>query len=197
MAFPVEKTIFGNYWILTGSIVLNRLVMPRIISFFDIAKNAMIGDDYVKVLGAEHGGALYLSDVMSVYRSGVPGSYNERRRNDPNYLVSALRSHIDCNNKMNAFTKNKYSNLFDKANKRLYFSLMCNSHLDMNIKKSVIEADMNNIDIKDQMSWNLIFKHPYAIRILKNVHMVALRVLGRRKRCHLKIQDFPREKRGV
>jgi hypothetical protein len=57
MIFPIEKVILGGGGFMhTGSIVLNRLVLPRIISFFDIAKEAPVGDYYVQVLGAEHGG---------------------------------------------------------------------------------------------------------------------------------------------
>lgn len=191
MIFPIETVILGGGGFMhTGSIVVNRLVIPRIISFFDIAKGAPIGDYYMQVLGAEHGGALYLSDVMSVYRSGVPGSWSARIDNDPSYWASLwFRSSIDCNNKMSIYTKNKYKILFNIKNKQIYSGLIRSLYLDIDMKKDVIGADINNIDINDKILWNLLFKRPYVVKILQNVHQLFLRVLRRRNRCYLKIQD--------
>lgn len=183
MVLPIEKVILGGGGFMhTGSIVLNRIVIPRVISFFDIAKDAPIGDYYVQVLGAEHGGALYLSDVMSVYRAEVPGSFSRRIINDPNYWASSFRSIIVSNNKMNVFTKNKYSNLFDIINKRSYSYIIRILYLDLDTKKSIIETDISNIYIKDQILWRLLFKHSYVVRILQSVHTFALQIRGRRNR---------------
>jgi glycosyltransferase involved in cell wall biosynthesis len=179
--FSIEKVILGGgYFMHTGSIVLNRLVLPRIISFLDIAKDAPVGDMYMQILGAEHGGALYLSDVMSVYRSEVPGSWSERVYKDRNFWASNFHLYIDCNNKMSVFTKNKYLNLFEIKNKQLYSNLIRSLCLDIDTKKSIIGEDMGNIDIKDQILWNLVFKRPYAVKILQSAHPLALQVLGRR-----------------
>jgi glycosyltransferase involved in cell wall biosynthesis len=179
MTFPVEKVILGGGGFMhTGSIILNRLVVPRIISFFDIAKEARSGDYYLQVLGADHGGALYLSDVMSVYRSGVPGSWSANMRNDQNYWALFFRSTIICNNKMSAFTKNKYSNYFNIQNKKLYSSIIRSLYPDIDTKKVIIDKDMDNLYIKDKILWILLFKRPYAVKFLKIVRLFALKVKG-------------------
>lgn len=197
MIFPIEKVILGGGGFMhTGSIVLNRLAISRITSFFDIAKDAPIGDYYMQVLGAEHGGALYLSDVMSVYRSGIAGSWSERLGNDPNYWASWFRSITVCNNKLNIYTKSKYSNMFGIKKKQRFSRLIRYLYLDPDMKKSIIGADMNNIDIKDKILWNLLFKRPYAVKILQNLHQFALRMLGRRNRCHLKIPGLRKKNQG-
>ena len=187
MIIPVEKVIlYGGGFMHTGSIVLNRLVIPRIISFFDIAKEAQVGDYYLQILGAEHGGALYLSDVMSVYRRGVPGSWTSRIRNDPNYWALLFRSIIICNNKMNAFTKNKYLNLFNIQNKETYSSLIRSIYIDVNTKEAIIDKDMDNIDLKDKVLWNLLFKHRSVVEILKIARLFTLKVKGflKKNRCY-------------
>lgn len=180
--FSTEEVILGGgEFMHTGSIVLNRSTIPRITSFFDIAKDAPVGDYYVQILGAEHGGALYLSDVMSVYRSGIPGSWSERIGSDPNRLGIYYRSFMACNNKMSDFTKNKYSNLFDTRNKQLYSSLIWSLYLDIDTKKSII-GDVDKIDTKDRIVWNVIFKHPFVMKILRSVHQLAKQVLSHRWR---------------
>lgn len=187
MIFPTEEIVLGGGGFMhTGSIVLNRQVIPRIMSFFNIAKEAPVGDYYVQVLGAENGGALYLNDVMSVYRSGVPGSWSERMSSDPNHYRKWFHSFIACNNKMNTFTKNKYPNSFESYNKQLYSNLIRSLYLDINTKKSIIGANADQIDAKDRMLWNTIFKRPFIIRILRSVHQFVLQIFNHRNRNHSK-----------
>lgn len=190
--YSIEEVILGGGGFMhTGSIVLNRLAIPRIISFFDLAKDAPVGDYYVQILGAEHGGALYLSDVMSVYRSGVSGSWTERMSNDPNRLASWFRSSIVSCSKMNAFTKNKYSDLFSTLNKQSYSGLIRSLHLDINTKKSIIDGEMNNLDVKDRILWNVIFKRPFMVKNLRSVYQFVLQIRNRRNRDHSKSQRIP------
>jgi glycosyltransferase involved in cell wall biosynthesis len=189
--FSTEEVILGKGGFMhTASIILNRLTIPRIVSFFDIAKEAPVGDYYIQVLGAEHGGALYLSDVMSVYRSGIPGSWSERVRKDPSHIVcSRSHSYTICYHKMNVFTKKKYSKLFDILIKQHYSDLIRSLYLNIDTKKSIIDADMSYIDAKDLILWNLIFKHQFIVKILHGMHQLALQALSRRNRRHFKGQE--------
>jgi len=173
--FSAEDVIMGGGGFMhTGSIVLNRLAIPRIISFFDIAQEASIGDYYIQVLGAEHGGALYLPDAMSVYRSGVPGSWSERMRSNPELLGISFRSRIICNEKMSDFTENKYTKLFRIKKEELYSDVIRSLYLDINTKKSIISENMSEIRAKDRILWNAIFKHPSIVTIIKHPSIVKI-----------------------
>jgi hypothetical protein len=99
---------------------------------------------------------------MSVYRAAIPGSWSSRVGKDPNYFASWFHSIIVCNNKMSVFTKNRYLNLLEIKNKRLYSNLIRSLYLDIDMKKSIIGEDMGNIDIKDKILWSLLFKRPYS-----------------------------------
>lgn len=180
--FSTEEVILGGGGFMhTGSIILNRLVIPRIISFFDTAKNAPVEDYFVQILGAEHGGALYLGDVMSVYRSGVPGSWSERVGCDPNHFASWFRSHIICYDKIDAYTQKKYSDLFITLCRQRYSSLIRSLYLDIDMKKSIIIGEgINKIDVKDRILWNAIFKHPSIVKILRGVLGLARQILSHR-----------------
>ena len=192
--FSTEKVIMGGGGFMhTGSVVINRLAISRIISFFDLAKEAPVGDYYMQILGAEHGGALYLSDIMSVYRSGVPGSWSRRVNSDPNHLASWYRSIIICYNKMDIFTKKKYSKLFEILKKQRYSSLIRSLHLDIDTKKSIIGADMDKIDVKDQILWNTTFKHPFIAQILRRGRQLVLQIRSYRNRRHPKNQKTLKE----
>ncbi len=188
--FPTEEIILGGGGFMhTGSIILNRLAIPRIISFFDIAKEAPVGDYYIQILGAENGGALYLSDVMSIYRSGVPGSWSVRTKKDPSHVVnSRYRSYITCLNKMDVLTKKKYSKSFNIQKKKQYSSLIRSLYIDIDTKKSIIDAETYDFDAKDRILWNLVFKHPFAVKSLQNMYQIFLQVRSHRNRRRLKNQ---------
>lgn len=195
--FPVEEVIsWRGMFMPTASIIINSVVIPQIVSFFDIAKEAPVGDFYIQVLCAENGGALYLSDIMSIYRSRARGSWTERIGKDSSLLESWFLLSLRSHDKINAFTNNKYSKLFAIRKKRYHSELIKSLRLDINAKKRIIGVDMNNIDIKDKILWNLLFKRPYVVRISRSLYPLALRVLGRRNRYHLKIQDSGKKNQG-
>ncbi len=190
--FSMEEVILGGGGFMhTGSIVLNKLVLPRILSFFDIAKEASIGDYYIQMLGAEHDGALYLNDVMSVYRSGVPGSWSEAVSTDPDHLALLFQSLIICYGKMDIFTKNRYSNTFAVMNKQIYSDLIRSLYINIDAKKSSIEENMSDIDIIDRILWSAIFKHEIVVKILQGMHQLAKPILNYRDRQYSKERDIP------
>jgi len=165
--FPIEEVIsWWGVFMPTASIVIHRLAIPRIISFFSIARDAPVGDYYIQVLGAENGGALYLNDVMSVYRYMVPGSWTEDIKEDSSRQGSWLRLSIQTHDKLNAFTDHKYSELFDTRKKRYYSHVIRLPFLDITIKENIIDANFDNIDIRDRILWDTVYKRPSIVNIL-------------------------------
>ncbi len=166
---PVEVVILSwDVFMPTASIVLNRSVVSRIVSFFDLASDAPVGDYYIRVLGAENGGALYLSDIMSVYRYGTPGSFTERKSKENSDEIGLwYRRCVSAQAKLNTFTDNKYSELFDHRRKRYYSGVIRSLRLDANTKKEIIGEYINKIDVKDRILWNAVFKHPSIMAIIK------------------------------
>ena len=204
---PVEDIILSRWGhIPTASIILNRSVVPRIFSFFNLAKDAPVGDYYIRVLGAENGGALYLNDIMSVYRYMVPGSFSKRMsKSSSDEEALWYRRTIISLAKLNTFTDSKYSKLLDIRKKRNYSGVVRSLRIDINTKKNIIGEDMDKIDVKDRILWNTIFKHPFIIaiimhppilKILRSVHQLAEQILNYKNRPHLKNQDPLEKARG-
>ena len=204
---PVEDIILSKWgYIPTASIILNRSVVSRIFSFFDLAKDAPVGDYYIRVLGAENGGALYLNDIMSVYRYMVPGSFSERMKNSSSDEEALwYRRTIISLAKLNTFTDSKYSKLLDIRKKRNYSGVVRSLRIDINTKKNIIGEDMDKIDVKDRILWNTIFKHPSImtiikhpplLKILRSMHQLAEQILNYKNRHYLKNQDSLEKTRG-
>ena len=178
--FSTEEVILGGGGFMhTASIVLNRLAIPRIISFFDTAKEAPVGDYYVQVLGAEHGGALYLSDVMSVYRHGDPNSWSARINFNKKLKYQWFVSLISCNSKIDEFTRHKYSHLFDVNRKNLFSRIIKSLDLTIGEKKRIIDVHVLEIDILDRVLWITIYKHSFIVKILHGMHQLLFQIRSR------------------
>ncbi|MGE5474325.1 MAG: glycosyltransferase family 2 protein [Ignavibacteriales bacterium] len=169
--FKTDEVILGGgEFMPTNSIVLNRSVIPRIISFFDISKYVPVADYYTQILGAENGGALYLADLMSVYRMGVSGSWSQRFNQSDNSEIDLL---IAANNKMDEFLNHKYSKQFTTMNECLVSKKLKSIYIDIKIKSSLLESHYEYINFKDKFMWHTIYKHPKLIKTLKGMKDLA------------------------
>lgn len=154
--FTLEKVILGGgEFMPTNSIIINRSVIPRITSFFEIAKDAPVGDYYIQILGAENGGALYISDVMSVYRAGVSGSWSTRVLKSSEIYISYINSFITANDKMDAFTNYKYSKQLTMSKKHLISEGLRSKLIDMKTRKSLLGIHSEYIGLKDKILWHI------------------------------------------
>lgn len=158
--FSIHDVIMGGGGFMpTASIMIRNSIVPKLLDFFYIAKEAPIGDYYMQVIGTERGGALYLDEVMSVYRTGIPGSFSDRITRDSSKLAYFLETVISSNNKLNMFTNELYSKSFDAINRQYYSSVIKSLDIDVNIKKSILEKNITKIGIKNRILWSIIFKH--------------------------------------
>jgi glycosyltransferase involved in cell wall biosynthesis len=71
-----DMIVGGGHYCPTASVMFNKEVNTKILASTYIHLFPVI-DYYVQVLALTQGRGLYLPDVMSVYRFGVPGSWNQ------------------------------------------------------------------------------------------------------------------------
>ncbi len=68
----------GGGWCATSSIFLRKEIIKQ---YIDLDLSTMVSDVFIQCLGAVRGGGIYLDEIMSVYRTGVRGSWSERNSN--------------------------------------------------------------------------------------------------------------------
>jgi glycosyltransferase involved in cell wall biosynthesis len=159
--FPIEDVISGGgVFMPTNSIVINKLAVPRIISFFEIAKDAPIGDYYLQILGAENGGALYINELMSVYRQGVSGSFSEKFESSFECGTSLIDSLIATHNKIDEFTNYKYTKQFNKHKRCMISPILKSTNIGLNVRKNLFESYNEYINLKDKFFWHIMYKNP-------------------------------------
>lgn len=173
----VEDVILGGGGFMpTASIMLNREVIPRIISFFESAKEAPIGDYYIQILGAERGGALYLNDTMCVYRAGVYGSYSERLKRNQSDIDLRLFPLISCNDKINTFTCGRFSVPLDVVKRRYYSDVAKSLFLDVNTKQKILGSYISKLGFKDWFLLFLLSRFPTFKHSLQLINYVVMKI---------------------
>ena len=172
--FSIEEVILGGGGFMpTASVIINALVIPKIISFFEAAKEVPIGDYYVQILGSENGGALYLSNVMSVYRK-CSNSWSDKIENNSEHLNSVIISLIEIYNEIDAFTNHKYTELFANRKRHSISSIIISLKVDLKTRENIFNLYRNEVSIKDKILWSTIFKHQTIINILKPLKKLAI-----------------------
>jgi glycosyltransferase involved in cell wall biosynthesis len=165
---------WGANFIPTASIVLTSEVIPRIISFFSISKRPPFGDYYIQILGSEDGGALYLNDVMSVYRKNVSGSYSDRlERKDPEFISLQALSILDTYTEIDKYTSFKFSEDFTYGKRYFILHILLSPLYDDRIvHEQVLTYYWKDKSISNSILWNTLFKYPTIIRLLRGFKRV-------------------------
>lgn len=178
--FSIEEVIRGggSSFIPTASIILSTKTIPRIISFFSSSENYPYGDYFIQILGSESGGALFLSDIMSVYRKNVTGSFSETlEKKDPEFLSSQVLSTLESYREIDEFTGLKYTDLFVNMQRNFILHvLLYPTYNDRRVHERALTYYWNNSTISNNIYWNTIFRYPLLINILRNVKKIKDRL---------------------
>lgn len=173
---PAKKVILGGgHFIPTMSIILRREVISQIISFFQIAKDAPIGDYYLQTVGSLHGGALYLPDIMSIYRQGDPQSWSERKKNNSNFQPIFYFAHINTLSILDCFTDYKYSYLFEQVRLNEQIKVMTSQYITIDDKKIILNAHLTEIPFFYRIIWKYFFQRPLIDIFIKKLRRIIAR----------------------
>lgn len=151
----------------TASIVINKDVLNKTVKFGNTATDMPVGDVFLQILGAENGGALYLPDVMSVYRRNVYGSWSYRSNMHKGVKDKWAVAHLSALEKLNNFTDYKYSRFFCDKHKIILPSILHNELISQKTKNELFFKYGHEISYYEKTKWHLLFKHNITYRIIR------------------------------
>jgi glycosyltransferase involved in cell wall biosynthesis len=137
--------------------------------------NAPAGDYFMQVFGSLNGGALYIDEVMAVYRRNVPGSWSESNLHLDNYLKFNFRM-IKSRGEVDSILNYKFKRYFLKRD--IYV-------LKKVIKKYYASKNKNSISV-----WKYINKiylgDRYPLYIISAYYIVLYKLYFNVKRAIIK-----------
>jgi glycosyltransferase involved in cell wall biosynthesis len=106
--FSARRVIWGGGGFCpTASLMIKRGVFDVLFSVID--EQNYLYDYVIQIFASLKGGALYINDVMSVYRVGSVGSWSEKTRESFSFYVLQMYKVIDALAWINRYSKGKYS----------------------------------------------------------------------------------------
>lgn len=173
--FSLEEVIMGGGGFMpTASIVLKKSATGKIETFFSSIEDVPIGDVFIQILGAESAGALYLPDVMSVYRRNVVGSWSHRVANCTVEKDNWALTHVKLHEKLDDFTGKKYSDIFIKKLKKNIPYMLRQVTIKNDVKKKLYALYGSKIPIIERVKWHIIFKHVTIYKIARIIRKKLL-----------------------
>jgi glycosyltransferase involved in cell wall biosynthesis len=166
---PEEVILGGGEFMPTASIVFNKIIVSRLTSFFELTRHAYVGDYFIQILGSENGGALYLSDIMCVYRKNARGSFSERILKDSKFLSVSELSFLNTLNKVDEFTHYKFTGPLTVKKRQVISGIIISLQHDAVAKENTFKIYRNDISIRDKILWYTLFKHAKVVKILKKI----------------------------
>ncbi len=136
--------------------------------FFKFAKEAPMLDYYIQILGSIDKGALFIPDVMSVYRKGVEASWTSKITNTikgNDYLIVRLKK-ISANNKLNEFTNNNYTQAFSSINQKETMRLLKYIDIDIKTKNNIYKQNKIYLSMKNKLYWKVVCNNLVYTKIL-------------------------------
>lgn len=108
----------------TASCLVKTKFMNNVATFYKENPYLTVGDIYIQIIGSLGGGAMYIDEVMSVYRLNVPDSWNDRQSKNYKLQVihanSKLKSFIELDKLLNY----QYASTFKLANNKVSFAIL-------------------------------------------------------------------------
>jgi glycosyltransferase involved in cell wall biosynthesis len=135
----------------TASSFLRRSVLSEITEFRNARPYLTIGDIYVHFFGSVRGGAYYINEPMSIYRSNVPGSWNERVLVNAEMRLRHASARLRSYSELDRRTGRKYSAYFMQENRSWARRIIRDKQFGFPVKMRFFLRNMQYLRFQDAL----------------------------------------------
>lgn len=114
-----EEVIVKRFGMIpTSSCVATLEAVQEFLKFAKARPYLTVGDIYMQIIASLGGGALYLPEPMSVYRTRTAGSWTGRASTDPAFRLNHIRARVRSLRELDAETGFRFALAFRRANRK-------------------------------------------------------------------------------
>lgn len=161
---PRDVILGGGGFMPTCSLVINRIVFDNLPDWFI---KVPVSDYYLQILGSLNGGALFLEETMSVYRTNVKGSWTDRFNNADlrlNFYQRQLEALSLAENNLQ-----EYINELALVKGELIKNILIDRFIPVIARKGIYNDYVGILNIKTRIAWNLIYKNKIVNNLLTSI----------------------------
>ncbi len=149
----------------TASLIFKKEVFNSIPNWF---YQVTIGDYFLQILGALKGGALYIDEVMSVYRVNAQESWSVRKIN-PIFLMNQYIRILDSLDSADRFMNYICRRQFNIAKRITLWRMSQNTNFSAEKRRETFRLIKNKLGVKEKILWLLVYQYPCFSRMLGRV----------------------------
>ena len=121
----------------TASCITTIDAIRETMAFVGARPYLTVGDIYMQIVSSLKGGALFIPDVMCIYRWGIEGSWTRKSRNDLATRLKHTKALIRSLSELDAITDYKYSHVIHQANRKSVKSILRKEWIDAGEKDAI------------------------------------------------------------
>ena len=116
---PVEQIIMKTHGLIpTAAVMFRKNILTELKAFRNSQSYLAVGDIYLFFFGARRGGALFINEVMSVYRAHVPGSWTQKNKANYKRRMQNIQVRVRSYHELDKATNQRYGDAFKRDNSR-------------------------------------------------------------------------------
>ena len=157
----------GGGFIPTASIVYRKELMNNPPRWY---YKQSFKDFQLMLIVSKQGYAYYIDEIMSIYRTGVPGSWTDKLFNSPDSeirLIAQARSHIDVLRNFNEYSNHKYDDEVSKAILDQEFKILDIEKKLKEMKELKYKDQYKTLNVRRKMKLHVFYYFPRIYNILK------------------------------
>lgn len=168
--FSAREVILGGAGFCpTASLIINKTIFQSIPSWF---LEAPVGDYFLQILASLNGGALYLNEVMSVYRIGSAGSWSSRIEKDENYAQNYFLKILKSIEDISRHTNHIYQKEFNLIKQKICFYMCRHPLFSIEKRRIFFQQYKKNFNYKLRILWVLIYSNTVTFKILNSFKLL-------------------------
>lgn len=165
----IEKVIEGGGGLVSTNSIIYRRDMGSIRPDFYYKNKYSFGDYQLMILLAIIGKIYYLDEVMSVYRTNVPGSWTSRNKENKKHTSKHWEEVSSMLDDVNKYTDYKYDCVIQKTKKENEFNLLIQQCRFNEAKSERFKKLYNDLSKKRKILINLRCNYP---SLYKRLHLI-------------------------
>jgi glycosyltransferase involved in cell wall biosynthesis len=135
---PAEEVILnGGGYMPTASLMVKRKVLEELPHWFS---QVPFGDYFIQCLASFNAGALYINNVMSVYRVNVLGSWSANNSDKNKFHADVIVKIIGCCHLLDNSSGFQFTRTIHACVGRYYLSLCCRSVVNFRFLRALVYA---------------------------------------------------------
>ncbi|WP_370231026.1 glycosyltransferase family 2 protein [Marinobacter nauticus] len=153
----------------TASIVVRRryfdVVVKANLEFFEKYHSGY----FLQVFASLRGGALYLPEPLSVYRTQALGSWSLSIKNSSKQFKKWVLTFIEACDEAESIIGSHYGKDFEFVVRSKVLSLANNENISVSERRNVVKSYSYALKMQDFFLWKLVFSKPFVHKIAKRI----------------------------